>query len=188
MSLSLTRTEIVSVLLAAVLALVVLATGKPLPSVMHLSAAVLFAMVVWIALHDISEFIIPDGPLVCIALIAGSTRLAAAGGEIYFEASALAVDAAICGGVIWLVREGYYRLRGVDGIGFGDVKLAAAGGILTGVAGFAWALFVASAAGLLFALAVLVVDPRRRLHRLPFGAFLAPACWMLWIASQMGVR
>ncbi len=38
------------------------------------------------------------------------------------------IAVAVCGGVFLAVRELFFRLRGIDGLGLGDVKLAAAGG------------------------------------------------------------
>jgi hypothetical protein len=59
----------------------------------------------------------------------------------------MAVDMGLAGGGVWLLREAYFRRHGFDSIGFGDVKLAAAGGILIGADGFASALLLASLAG-----------------------------------------
>lgn len=161
-----------------------LAFAAPLPAGIAHAAAVLViaAMVGWIAWQDIRDFTIPDGPLVAIAVLGAALRLGMAG-DLPGESLAIGVDAFLCGGALLAIREGFYRLKGFDGLGFGDVKLAAAGGILVGTEGFAHALLAASALGLVL---VFVLSLRRRmppLDRLPFGALLAPACGIVWALS-----
>jgi leader peptidase (prepilin peptidase)/N-methyltransferase len=83
----------------------------------------------------------------------------------------------------WLVREGYWRLRRREGLGLGDVKLAAAGGAWTGWEQLADVVLLAAAAALAFA-AVLAIAGRMTLtssDRIPFGTFLAPAIWAAWL-------
>lgn len=129
----------------------------------------------WIVWRDIRDFLIPDGANFALGALALGVRLATEG--VSWEAALLALGSgALCGAALWAVREGYYRLRGHDGLGLGDVKLAAAAGILIGPAGFALALFAAALAGL----AVALVRQSGRGARLPLGALLAPACLAVW--------
>lgn len=103
------------------------------------------------------------------------------------------LDALLCGGAFLLVREAYYRCRGHDGLGFGDVKLAFAGGILVGTEGFAWTVLAASLGGLAVALwqqrhGTTGSEP----HRIAYGALLAPTLCLVWLLTvglpQMQVR
>jgi leader peptidase (prepilin peptidase)/N-methyltransferase len=151
------------------------------------SIALVIGMVGWIAWRDIADFIIPDGPLVCIGLLGAALRLAWSWDGVGPEALSIITDATLCGGALWAVREIYFRLRGVDGVGFGDVKLAAVAGILVGMLGFAWSIFVASGVGLVIALAVMRINPEHRLDRLPFGALLAPVCGAIWLFDMTGL-
>lgn len=92
------------------------------------------------------------------------------------------IGACLGGAAFWLVREAYWRLRGREGLGLGDVKLAAAGGAWTGWENLADVVLLASAGALSFAIALAAVR-RGRLsgtERLPFGAFLAPSIWVVW--------
>ncbi len=77
----------------------------------------------------------------------------------------------------------YRAARGHDGLGLGDVKLAAAGGAWIG-----WTMLpVVIEIAALSALVVFLIAPRlagRPAHwnaRLPFGSFLAPAIWATWL-------
>ena len=77
------------------------------------------------------------------------------------------------GGVLWVVGEGYFRLRGVEGMGFGDVKMLAMIGAFLG-----WPLTVvtlvgASLAGALVGVALIVSGRGSLQLKLPFGSFLA---------------
>lgn len=132
----------------------------------------------WIAWRDAQSFIIPNEAAAALAALGIAARFAEGGGTTDVL-GALAGDVLLTGGLLWAVREAYFRARGRDGLGLGDVKLAAAAGCLAGAAGFAVALFAASLAGLV------VAGLRRagREDRLPFGALLAPAVWVVWAAA-----
>lgn len=85
-------------------------------------------------------------------------------------------------GLLWLLGWGYYRLRGVEGMGGGDIKLAAMFGVVLGWPLTLLTLFLAAAAGSLWG-GILIA--RRRgdgLTAIPFGTLLAPAAMiaLLW--------
>ena len=81
-------------------------------------------------------------------------------------------------------RAGYRRLRGVEGVGLGDVKLAAVAGVWLDWIDLPVAVDIA-------ALAALATTPLRRFTgedlgmraKLPFGAFFAPAIWLCWLLA-----
>jgi leader peptidase (prepilin peptidase) / N-methyltransferase len=95
--------------------------------------------------------------------------------------------AAVTAGLFFGLWAAYRRLRGRDGIGLGDVKLA-------GVAG-AWldwpSIPIAVEIAALAALAVCLVRwlgfgrTVSATTRLPFGLFLAPAIWIAWLGERM---
>lgn len=175
--------------LLALTAGVVVATAVaalPMQSVPTQTAVALLvsAMIAWIAWQDLRTFTIPDGPLVALALAGAALRLSLTF-DLPGEALALAIDGVLCGGALLAIREGYYRWTGVDGLGFGDVKLAAACGVLVGVTGFAHALLAASAIGIAVVLALSLRRNAAVIDRLPFGALLAPACGLVWILSSL---
>ncbi|WP_232630722.1 prepilin peptidase [Methylobacterium sp. Leaf118] len=142
-----------------------------------------------IAWQDLTDFTIPDSATLALALVGVAWRVAAAGeaGEgLPSTFALLGLDALLCGGALWVLREIYYRRRGQDGIGLGDVKLAAAGGILVGTGGFAWCLLGASLVGIVLLLgrrALAVPGVETIEARLAFGAVLAPALVLGWLAA-----
>jgi|ERR1700678_3160435 leader peptidase (prepilin peptidase) / N-methyltransferase len=142
-------------------------------------AALMFA----IAAVDARRFIIPD-ELTAAALALGLIH--AAIGEIDAVAEALVLSA-VRGVVLALaflgLRAVYRRLRGRQGIGLGDVKLAGVAGAWLDWSVIPIAIEIAAVA----ALGTYLIRHlwfRRALRpttRLPFGLFLAPAIWIGWL-------
>jgi leader peptidase (prepilin peptidase)/N-methyltransferase len=93
------------------------------------------------------------------------------------------IGAGLGAAIFWLVREAYFRLRGREGLGLGDVKLAAAAGAWTGWDHLFDVVLLAATAALTLAVALAIV--RRKglsgTERLPFGTFLAPSIWVVWV-------
>ncbi|MFD1703833.1 prepilin peptidase [Methylopila henanensis] len=160
--------------IAAAAALAVLSPGAPLV------AAATLPLVAWIIWRDATGFVIPDPASLALAAIGVAARLADDGASLA-TALSLGADVALTGGALWLLREAFYRLRGHDGLGFGDVKLAAAGGCLIGAEGVAAALLAASLAGL----AVAALRGAGRMDRIAFGAFFAPAIWLVLVGAAV---
>lgn len=95
-----------------------------------------------------------------------------------------AIGILVGGGLPWLLAEAYYRLRGVEGLGFGDVKMLAMIGAVLGWPLMLLTLFGASLAGALVG-GVLIGAGRGTRHlRLPFGTFLAVAAVVAGLYGQ----
>lgn len=120
---------------------------------------------------DLLHFRLPD-PLTLGLLAAGLALAAATPGRDVAQAL---VSAAVGAGAFWLLRAGYARLRGREGLGLGDVKMAAGIGAATGWAALPLVTLIAAALGLAAAL----WQARGRLPdaaaRVPFGSCLAGA-------------
>ena len=141
--------------------------------------------------QDLADFTIPDAATLALALIGLTARIGSGtnlGDSIGASIGFGLLDAGISGCALWALREAFYRRRGYDGIGLGDVKLAAAGGLLLGTVGLSWAILSASLAGLVLVLAVRICPALRRLlpitDRIAFGAVLVPALWAMWLVGQ----
>ena len=139
-----------------------------------------------IALIDAQRFTIPD----VLSLPAIPAGLLASGYLLDPWSSQLvsldhAIGACLGGAVFWLVREAYWRLRRREGLGLGDVKLAAAGGAWVGWERLADMVLLSAAAALSLAVALAALRGGRLsgAERLPFGAFLAPSIWVVWVVG-----
>jgi leader peptidase (prepilin peptidase)/N-methyltransferase len=76
---------------------------------------------------------------------------------------------------LWLVAVAYHRFTGIEGLGFGDVKLAALLGAFLGAVGVFITIFLAAAAGSVVGLVLIASGRGTSRTALPFGSFLAPA-------------
>lgn len=144
---------------------------------------VAIAVIAWIVWRDATRYLIPDAAVVALGVVALTARLREP--LFAFDASlatlSMLLDGLLAGGGVWLVREAYFRRRGHDGIGLGDVKLAAVGGLLCGIQGFSLVLLAASLAGLAGAFMALRLGFDEIGRKFPFGAVLAPAILLAWI-------
>jgi leader peptidase (prepilin peptidase) / N-methyltransferase len=157
------------------------------PGARGVAGAGLACLMIAIAAVDARRFIIPD-ELTAAAVALGLADAAIRHPDGIGEALAVAVlRAGIVAAAFFGLWALYRRLRGREGIGLGDVKLA-------GVAG-AWldwpSIPVAVEIAALAALAVCLVRwlalgrAISATTRLPFGAFLAPAIWIAWLGETM---
>jgi leader peptidase (prepilin peptidase)/N-methyltransferase len=90
-------------------------------------------------------------------------------------------------GVLWLLGWAYFKLRHIEGMGGGDVKLAAMFGAALGWKLTLVTLFLAALAGSLWGLALIVSGRGSGKTALPFGTLLAPAAMLvcLWGAAWL---
>jgi leader peptidase (prepilin peptidase)/N-methyltransferase len=134
-----------------------------------------------IAAVDARRFIIPD------ELTLAALALALVQAAILDPNPATAILQAVLralalGLIFFAIRETYVRLRGRDGLGLGDVKLAAVAGAWLGWTAIPIAVEVAALSALaLYLVRYLSGRPLRATQRIPFGLFLAPAIWIAWM-------
>jgi len=83
------------------------------------------------------------------------------------------VGAVVGGGMLWLIAEGYYRLRHEEGLGMGDVKMLAMIGAFIGWQLTIVTLMMASVAGSVVGIALIAARKGDMKYALPFGTFLA---------------
>jgi leader peptidase (prepilin peptidase) / N-methyltransferase len=143
----------------------------------------LAVLMVAIAAVDARRFIIPD-ELTVAALALGLAYAAVEDADIWAQALAWAVLRGAIPALAFLgVRAAYRRWRGREGIGLGDVKLAAVAGVWLDWPTIPVAIEIAALAAL-GAYMIRHLYLRRDVRpstRLPFGLFLAPAIWIAWI-------
>ena len=83
--------------------------------------------------------------------------------------------AAIGSGLLWGLGALYGRIRGVEAMGMGDVKMMGMVGAFTGPFGVLLTIFVGSIVGALVGVLMVPLRGRSLQDTLPFGCFLAPA-------------
>ena len=161
-----------------------------LPFPLAAFAAALGALAVLIAVVDLDRYIIPDSAVLAMLLLGFGLAAVEAGRNWTGALVDAGLRALVTGGALYLLGAAYRRFAGIDGLGFGDVKLAAAAGPWLMWPTLPFAVAVAAVAALLMT-GARVMLMRERVHlkqELPFGAFLAPAIWMslllerLWLA------
>ena len=79
------------------------------------------------------------------------------------------------GGSLWLVRELYFRFRGVEGMGLGDVKMMLMVGAFLGWQRTLLTIFVASLIGSIVGIVWIKLKGGTIKMEIPFGVFLGPA-------------
>jgi leader peptidase (prepilin peptidase)/N-methyltransferase len=77
------------------------------------------------------------------------------------------------GGVLWTIAEGYYLIRHEEGLGMGDVKMLAMVGAFVGWKLTLMTLMMASFAGSVVGLGLIISRRGGMKYALPFGTFLA---------------
>src|SRR5580700_9065104 len=81
------------------------------------------------------------------------------------------IGASAASGRLWFVAEGYFRLRGREGMGLGDVKMLAMAGAFLGLQRAMLTILLGSLLGSLIGAGVIVVGKKGRDFELPFGTF-----------------
>jgi leader peptidase (prepilin peptidase)/N-methyltransferase len=89
------------------------------------------------------------------------------------------------GGSLWLMGELYFRVRGEEGMGFGDVKMLAMIGAFLGWKLMLLTLLLASFLGSIIGVGMIVLKRGDMKYALPFGTFLAGGALL---ASMWGER
>jgi len=166
-------------LCAAVGASLVVAPGPE-----GLLGAFLAALMLAIAVTDAHRYIIPNqltGAAIALAFVRASAVDAGINAVLL-----AAIRIVITTVPFLLLLVGYRRWRGRDGLGLGDIKLAAvAAAWLNLVTIFAVVeLATLSALGAYVLRGIIQRRPLRTSAMLPFGLFLAPAIWIGWLIES----
>lgn len=146
--------------------------------------AVLGLLMALICLIDRRMFVVPDA-LSLSATAVGLIAAGLAGPEASFGRLAQHAMAAVLAACLFMAIRGFYRWwRGSEGLGLGDVKLAAAAGAWVGLDWLGLTLLLACGAALTAVmLRALAGKPVARSTALPFGSFIAPAIALAWLGQ-----
>lgn len=170
----------------AVAALIaVIASVVVVPGLSGLLGASLAVLMIAIAAVDARHFIIPD-KLVLAALVLGLLEASLSETDRLGSFLNSALRSVVLAALFLGFRVGYRRIRGREGLGLGDVKLAAVGGLWLSWMMAAIAVDIAALA----ALASVVISAVRGQKisgqtKVPFGLFFAPALWLAWLFGKI---
>ncbi len=133
-----------------------------IPHLLFVSALVLVSQV------DLEIRIIPDVVILPVAAV-GVPLMILFGGGVWWQWVVAGAGAA---GFLFLISEVYYRVRHVEGMGFGDVKLGLCMGVYLGAA-VVPGLFVGFLTGAVVGVAIVAAKKGGAKTAIPFGPFLA---------------
>jgi leader peptidase (prepilin peptidase)/N-methyltransferase len=89
------------------------------------------------------------------------------------------LGAAAGSGLLWLVSEGYFRLRGREGMGLGDVKMMLLVGAFLGVKRTVLTILAGSVLGTVLGILFILTRRKDSDYELPFGTFLGAAALLV---------
>jgi leader peptidase (prepilin peptidase) / N-methyltransferase len=148
---------------------------------LHFFAVVLALILVWIIWVDFKSFIIPDianASLLIIGIIQ-SVMLQQRGVLEVVAASALG------GGVVFLLRQLYFRFRGIEGLGLGDVKFMIAAGTWISLVDVPMMMLLGCISALGTVLVTRAIKSSwQRSDRVAFGPHLALGLATVWGIEQ----
>lgn len=99
-----------------------------------------------------------------------------------FASLQAAVLGAICGyGILWLIFQVFRLLTGKEGMGFGDFKLLGMLGAWLGWEALPVIIILASFAGAIVGISMIVLSGHDRRQPIPFGPYLAVGGWIALI-------
>jgi len=165
---------------------VALISVMSLPWPFVLASTVLGALMIAGAEVDARTYLLPDAvtwSAIALGILAASALNPF---EPWLSAGAAVARGVWTAAALALLRWGYAQIRGREGLGLGDVKLAAAVGAWLPFALIPFCFALATCAAL-----VMVMFARLRgesidaMTKLPFGAFLCPALWLVFYAGEL---
>jgi leader peptidase (prepilin peptidase) / N-methyltransferase len=138
------------------------------PTPLFASRVILGCALLTLFAIDLEHYVLPD-PITIGGIVVGFVLSFFA--EPGWLASLLGI--LVGGGLLWAIAEGYYRIRHEEGMGGGDVKMLAMIGAFLGWKLTIISVVMASFAGSLVGVALILSGRGTMKYALPFGTFLA---------------
>lgn len=145
-------------------------------------AAVLALLLLPLGIIDLEHHLLPDW--LTLPGLAVGLALSVRGGLV--PALDAVIGAALGAALPFAILVGYRAIRGIEGMGLGDVKLLAMIGAFLGWRGVLLTLALGSSVGAIFGLLLIAAGRGNRETELPFGTFLsAGALVTLFFAPEI---
>lgn len=96
------------------------------------------------------------------------------------------IGSLIGSGMFFLMAWGYEKFKGVEGLGFGDVKMMGWLGAWVGMMGVPFTILVASLTGLVAGVIAMRNSKDGFKTAIPFGPFLALGAYLTWALESLG--
>lgn len=136
---------------------------------------------------DIEFRIIPDRySLGCWVLALGASALWGGSGSVPDFTLSL-IGGLVGSGIFFAMAWGYEKLKGVEGLGFGDVKMMGWLGSWVGVAAVPFTILVGSITGLIAGVIAMRTSKEGFKTAIPFGPFLAVGGYLAWVMVALGL-
>jgi leader peptidase (prepilin peptidase) / N-methyltransferase len=165
---------------------VVLISAMSLPWPLALASTMLGALMIAGAEVDARTYLLPDTvtwSAIALGILAASALNPF---EPWLNAGLAVARGAWTAAALALLRWGYAQIRGREGLGLGDVKLAAAVGAWLPLEAIPLCFGLAAGAALVnVLLARLRGEAISGSTKIPFGAFLCPALWLIFYVSVL---
>jgi leader peptidase (prepilin peptidase)/N-methyltransferase len=140
----------------------------------------LMLTLMWI---DLDFQLLPDALTLPGTLVALAATLPRPGGAHH-----ALLGIVVGSGLLWLLAWGYLRLRNQEGLGGGDIKLAAMFGAVLGWQLTLVTLFVAALAGTVWGAVLMARRVGTGQTALPFGTLLCPAAMIVYLWGDDLIR
>ncbi len=154
---------------------------------MTFKLAIFTSMMLLLIFTDLTEYILPDeitlgGLLVALAFIpivpvedrfTGIIWLFVPRSSQWIVSAIESIfSAAFIGGILYGLRSAYFRVRKIEGLGLGDVKMMAMVAAFWGLTPTIMILMLGSIGGAIIGLIIIVAGRKKWHHELPFGSYL----------------
>jgi leader peptidase (prepilin peptidase)/N-methyltransferase len=166
--------------------------------------AVFSALILVLTVTDLRERILPDkvnffgvgaGLLFSLFVPVGDGTAAWLAGRLFafpppdaaLSFADAVIGAAAASGLLWLIAEGYFRARGREGMGLGDVKMIAMAGAFLGIQRVLLMILLGSLIGSIIGVAVVGLWRKGRDFELPFGTFLGAAAILVVFCGMQAI-
>ena len=157
------------------------------PDPMTFKLAIFTSMMLLLIFTDLTEYILPDeitvgGLVVALAFISivpvedrftGIIWLFTPRSSPWIVSAIESIfSAAFIGGLLYGLRSAYFRVRKMEGLGLGDVKMMAMVAAFWGLAPTIMILMLGSILGAVIGVIIIVAGRKKWQHELPFGSYL----------------